>query len=129
MGDVVKKVDRIVLPTSRTQNFTQADASQGDILLVKDSLGHAASHVTVEAFSLLQLRFNVYHKVFPKRKTSTGLPGTYHLDNLTSGMDIIDTTGALVTVEAGTTYELDNEFPINDIELVTVSGLFDIFVS
>ena len=48
--------------------------------------------------------------------------------NLALGRVVEDTTGALVTIGAGETFELDNDLPVKDIKLVTLGGAFDIFV-
>ena len=127
MSDITKKVDRGVPPATRTQNFTQADASEGDILMVQDSLGRPAKKVFIETTATMQVRFNVYHKVYPLRD-GRDLMDTAHLPNLTGGGLVKDSTGAIISLEADESFEIDGSFPVNDIELVTVSGNFDILV-
>lgn len=130
MADITKKVDRGIFPTSRTQNFTEADAGAGDVLMVEQSLGHVARHVVIETDALLELRLNVYRKAYPRRAPfGDGLTDIDHLPNVAAGVDITDDTGALISIEGGTTYELDNDVPVRDIQLLAVSGNFDIFVS
>lgn len=127
MTDITKKVNRLVPPTERTQVFTEADASAGDVLLVTESLGHAAKKVLIETTANLSLRFNVYHKVYPQRD-GRDLAHTSHLSNLALGGTIKDDTGAIVSLEADETFEMDGSYPTSDIELVTVSGNFTITV-
>lgn len=130
MADITKKVDRGIFPTSRTQNFTQADAGAGDVLMVESSLGHPARHVMIETDADLEFRLNVYYKVYPRHAPfGDGLTDIDHLPNVAAGVDITSDTGALVSLGAGETFELDGDTPVKDIQLVTVSGNFDVFVS
>ena len=55
MSDITKLVDRGVPPNMRTQTFTQATVSVGDIILVKASLGHAARSVVITAAAVTVL--------------------------------------------------------------------------
>lgn len=130
MTDIIKKVDRGIPANQRSQVFTNADGGAGDVILVKDSLGRHAQQVTVEATNPMSIRFNVYRYVFSQRQTGQGMtqwwPG---LDNLATGTRVKDNTNALIELDAGDTFELDNEMPVNDIELVTVSGVFTITVT
>jgi hypothetical protein len=131
MADITKKVDRSVAPTMRSQTFTNSDADEGDVILVEDSLGHKASHVSIEATDTMVVRFNVYRKIFAKRTNVDGLWDGNSL-NLTRGGRIksdLDATEATVEIASGSSFELDEDLPVADIELVTVSGVFEIFVS
>lgn len=125
MADVTKPVNRIIPPNQRTQIFTDADAGAGDVILVKESLGRPAKKVLIETTANLSLRFNVYHKVYPQRD-GRDLMDTAHLPNLTLGGTVKDDTGALISLEADETFEMDGSYAVNDIELVTVSGNFAI---
>lgn len=140
MANVTKKVDRNVPVLARSQSFTNADAAQGDVLKVADSLGYPASHVTIETQGgSLKVVFNVWQTTYKKwsRHDQGFMYGTEGFWNLTSGVSYMTNTlsgvGAnppgAVTVEANTTYSMDRELAVNDIQLVSVSGLFDIFVS
>ena len=129
MADVVKKVNQWVFPTSRSQNFTQADAGEGDVLMVRESLGRTARKAVIEAVAPMEVRFNVYHTVYPPRGNDPSFMHTAHLPNTASGLSVKDDTVALVQIAASETFELDGDFPISDIELVTVSGNFDILVT
>ena len=56
-------------------------------------------------------------------------PGEYK--NLALGQRIEDTTGALVTIAAGTSFTLDNDLAIQDVQLVehtAVGGVWTILV-
>ncbi len=140
MADRTKRVDRNVPVLQRSQNFTNSDASQGDVLKVADSLGYPASHVTIETQGgPLKVVFNVHQTVFKRWSPHDQgfLYGTAGFENLTSGISYMTNTqsgvgvnpAGSVNIEANTTYTLDKDLAISDIQLVTVSGLFDIFVS
>ena len=132
MSDIIKKVDRGVPSAQRTQNFTEVDATaDGDILKIEESLGRVAMHVVIEnkTGGPLTVKFNVIRTVFPNRtKEDYDNPYPEMYKNLALGQVVEDTTGALVTINAGDTFELDNDLPVKDIKLVTVSTTFDIFV-
>jgi len=114
----------------RTQNFTNSDASEGDVLMIETSLGYPAQYLTVEADNTFQFRINVYNTIYPPRGPGDGLPETYGMPNLARGVTYQSSGMALITVEPGTVYTLEKELPISDIELVTASGVaFDIYVS
>lgn len=130
MTDVKKLVDRGVPSNQRSQVFTDTDAGTGDVILVKDSLGRHAQQMTINATDPMSVRVNVYRYIFPQRKTGEGFtqwwPG---LDNIAQGTKVKDDTNALINIAANETFELTNEMPITDIELVTVSGVFEILVT
>lgn len=140
MADITKKVDRNVPVFQRSQNFTNADAGEGDILKVADSLGYPASHLTIETQGgSVKVLFNVWQTVFRvwHRSDAGFMYGTQGFPNTTSGTSYMtNTTSGVganppgsVTVEANTTYTMDKELAVSDIQLVSTSGLFDIFVS
>ncbi len=129
MADIIKKVDRGVSPAQRTQNFTQADANVGDILKVQESLGRVAKHVVIEAGAAMTVRFNVIRTIYPNRTKEEYdclYPEMYK--NLALGQTVEDTTGALVSISAGESFELDNDLPVKDIKIESAAGVFDIFV-
>lgn len=129
MASVTKKVDRAVAPTKRSQIFTSADASEDDILMIYDSLGHSSAHISIEAIGGdMKVRFNVIRTVFPTRLYD-GFFANGNWQNIASGVDIIGDGMGEVVVAAGESYELDRELTVDDIHLVTVSGTFSIFVS
>lgn len=131
MSDVTKTVDRGISANERTQNFTQVDAGAGDILLIKASLGRPARTLQVESVGGMTFRMNTRRTIFPLRTLADGLADNY--DNVPQQLAlpqvINDTTGALVTLAAGETFNLDAELPVSDISIITVSGNFDIFVA
>lgn len=130
MTDVKKLVDRGVPANQRSQIFTDADAGAGDVILIKDSLGRHAQQLTITATDPISIRLNVYRYVFPQREVGQGFtqwwPG---LDNVAQGVRVKDETNALITLTANETFELDSEMPITDVELVTVSGVFEILAT
>lgn len=133
MADIVKKVDRGVASAQRTQNFTEADAAvDGDILKIEESLGRVATHIVIEntaGSGAMTVRFNVIRTIYPNRTKEDYdclYPEMYK--NLALGQIIEDTTGALVTIGAGETFELDNDLPVKDIKVVTRATTFSIFV-
>lgn len=131
MAKIHKHVNRGIPPNARSQSFRNADAVQGDILDINRSLGHPARLVRIEVtVAPIAVRFNVLNTVFAKHghEGIAGLPGLEGQDNMGSGLEYTDETVATVHVEANTTFELDHDFPVRDIELTTISGNFDIFV-
>ena len=135
MTDITKKANRGIPVLQRSQNFTNADASQGDILMVHDSLGYPASHVVIEASNgPIKVRFNVYQTLYPNRPLDALLRDD--LPNISSGVLLNTSSGVLtntdrafINVEAGTTYTLSKVLAVSDIQLDVVSGNFDIFVA
>jgi len=132
VADIIKRVNFSKPSMQRTVNFSNADANQGDVLLVEDSLGFAASNATIRCtVAAMRIRFNIYITDYPRRITLP--PGDFmytdHLDNLASGVRYTDETVGFVDINAGEIYELEGDFPIENIELVTLSGNFDCFLS
>lgn len=129
MSDITKKVDRGIFPTQRSQIFTNSDAGAGDVILVKDSLGHSARSLTVDATDAMSIRLNVYRTVFVQRRTDQNLsPWAPGLPNVASGIQVKDETNARIDLDPSETFTLTNEMPIDDIELVAVSGVYEILV-
>ena len=129
MADIVKKVHRLVPPNERSQSFTQADAGAGDVIMVNESLGHPASRLLIEADDAMSVRLNVYQYIFPLHDGSEDIhvwgPGS---KNLAAGQLVKDNEGVDIGIDAGGTLELDNDIPVKDIELLTVSGDFTVTV-
>lgn len=123
MADVTKKVDRNVPVSERAVYFDQTDGGTGDVLMIKDSLGKAASRVLIEAAATLQVRLNVYHTIFPMRETNDGFPGE---KNVSLGQQIKDNTGATFTIAADESLEFDKDIPVSDIEIISAAGSFTI---
>lgn len=134
MPDIKKHIDRNIPPLQRSVRFTQDDANEGDILLLEESLGHAARVLRMEvsgtdmATNRLEVRLNVRQNVFPRRG-GDGLLYTETKPNLASGTSFLQSGTALIVIEGGTTIEFDHEMPVRDIELITVAGQFDIYAS
>ena len=129
MADIIKKVDRGISSDQRTQNFTNIDANAGDILKIQESLGRVARHIVIEAGAAMTVRFNVIRIIYPdktREEYDCLYPGMYK--NLALGQTVEDTTGALVSIGAGETFELDNDLPVKDIKIESAAGAFDIFV-
>jgi hypothetical protein len=133
MSDVTKPVNQNIPPQLRSVNFHNEDAAEGDILMVRDSLGYEAKNTTIKCtVAPMRIRFNVYHTVFPPRTgvaASGDLMYTSHLANLTSGELITDTSNAFVDINAGETVAWESGPMVRDIQLVTVSGHFDVWCS
>lgn len=129
MAQITKKVDRTVPAQLRTQVFTQADAVQGDILLIEDSLGRVAKTVQIQAIAVLGVAFNVLHTIYPPRNPyGDGYPFGMYGSPPGSGLQY-EANNASITLDAGETLTLDKDIPIKDIKLNTVSGNFEIFVA
>jgi predicted hydrocarbon binding protein len=130
MSDITKKVHRLVPINERSQTFTQADASAGDVIMVKDSLGRPARKVLIEAGDTMSVRFNVYQNIFPLREHWMDDFGAWNPGqrNLALGSRVKDNEGVSISIEADGTLELDKDIPVSDIELLTVSGEFTVTV-
>lgn len=128
MAKITKRCDRGVDPLQRSQSFTQADAGAGDILMIADSLGKPAKHLTVDATAAVTLRINVLRTVYPAQPDAGGAIQNPRLD-LENPQEVEDTSGALFDLSAGETLILDNEMPVTDLKLVTVGGNFEIYVT
>lgn len=128
MAKVTKKIGKHI--EIKSQNFSNLDASEGDVLMVKDSLGKPASFARfVTKNGALKVRFNVYQTIFPHRPAD-GLHAEYAY-NMMSGQEykLDENEAAEFTIETDTAYELNKAFPIKDVELVTVSGTWDLLVA
>jgi|SRR3990167_6098625 len=130
MSDITKLVDRGVPPNMRTQTFTQATVSVGDIILVKASLGHAARSVVITAAAAMTVRFNNYRTIFPVRDHNAwNDPWGALTPNLALGVQVIDTTNGVVSIAANSTFALDKDIPVEDIKIISASGNFEILVA
>jgi len=130
MSDVTKKVARLVPSNERSQVFDQSEVSAGDVILVKESLGKPASRVLIEAVGAMTVRFNVYHVVYASRG-----PGDDHWSrwsgetrNLSQATTVKDNEGVTHPVAANSTFELQDDIPVSDIEVLTAAGDFTITV-
>ena len=128
MADVVKQVNRTVPIQGRNQSFTEADADAGDVILIEESLGRSAKVMTVESAGGMQIRVNVYHVVAPPR-IGNDLMYTEGMPNLAFAERVKDSSMALITIDPDETFVLDDGLIIRDVELVTVSGVFEILVT
>ncbi len=130
MANIVKKVDRNIPPQMRTQTFTEADATNSDIILVRDSLGKPASHVQIEAAADLTIRLNVRHIVYPRRGLNSGLADMQLVGpNTAQGREYIDRSQSTLFVAAGDTLTFDQDVAIEDIEIVTAVGAYTIITA
>jgi hypothetical protein len=130
MSKITKKVNRAIPVTQRSQVFTQVDATTGDILMVQDSLGKPARSVQIQAGATMNVRFNVVQTVFPPRDTGMGgFPYGDLSKNTAAGVEVIDDSARVLTIGASETFTLDNDLAVQDIQLVAVSGTFEIFVA
>ena len=84
----------------------------------------------IDATDDMSFKFNVYHTMFPLRELLEDDFNQFNLGvvNLTSGIRFLDETVALIPLAGGSTFELDNDMPVSDMELVTVSGVFEVIV-
>lgn len=132
MAKIVKKVDRLVPSTHRTQTFTQADMSSGDIIDIKTTLGRAAksAQLTHSGSGGLTLRRNVLHKLYPTRLVDPhgGVEGGMY-QNLSLEQEIID---ASVIAESDHTDAHTNETiegPLTSLQIVWTSGTWQLTIS
>jgi hypothetical protein len=125
MSQVTKPVDFNVGPQERFQVFTQADASQGDILLVLASLGKTAQEIIVMPTNAMTIRVNVIQTVAPRR-AGNDLMFTNHLPNLALSQQIISDFATPIPIPGGG--ELHWAGPVQDIELTSLTGNWTIIV-
>jgi len=137
VADIVKKIDRLIPPTERTMLFDQTEISEGDILMVRESMGRPARSVVIDAVAELNVSFNVYHTVFPNRQGPASginmadpLMHTDHLPNLAQGIRMDrSVTVAGIWIEAGESFEMDGSFATRDIKFNAVSGNFTVLLT
>src|SRR3989304_7424686 len=128
MAKVIKRVDRGVAETQRSQVFTQADAGAGAIILVQYSLYKPAQVIHVESDGGMTVKFNVLRMVYPAWPEAGGAIQNPRMD-LANGQEVEDESMAVVTIGAGETFSLDHDLAVSDIKIVTVTGDFEIFVA
>ena len=129
MTDITKKVDLGTPPNERYQVFTQADATAGDVIMVRDSLRKPARKVTIEAAAAMTIRFNVYQYVAPLRQPGDGtaMDGMgMQQSNISKITRYKDDSKDVITLASNDILELDGDMPISDIEIVTAAGDFEI---
>lgn len=125
MASIIKRVDR-GLPVRRLQHWdSQVDGiAMGDIIEVEQSLGHPAHRVSITmAGNSGSFRINPRVVVFHRRPK--GEDGNYlsdWYDAVSSGFSYLDTSQTPVLVPAGTSYLLDDDLPVREIELVHSGG-------
>lgn len=132
MAEKTKTLDRNLPSPYRSVNWTEADSDEGDILLVKDSLGRPARNCTIEVDDTgdgMSVRFNVKRKVYPRIPRREGLMYVSHLPYLVSGQDYTADDVAVVNIEAGSTYTWETGPAVSDVQIVTASGHWDMWFS
>ena len=125
MSQITKPTDANVSPLGRFQVFTQADANQGDILMILASLGKTAQEIIVMPSNAMTIRVNVIQTVAPTR-AGNDLMFTNHLPNLARSVTYVSQTATPIPVPAGG--ELHLSMPIQDIELTSFTGNWTIIV-
>jgi len=129
MAKIVKKVDRIIPSTQRSQVFTSVDASTGDILDLYTTLGKNAALVRIETVgsSDLSIRRNVSQTIFAQRTDDIfSGPLTGGNINTASGMDITDQSVAAEIIGPGSGQLLG---PVKDLEVTWTTGTWTIIAS
>jgi len=128
MAKISKPVDRLVPSQERSQVFTNADATSGDILDILNTLGRAARLVRIETAgsSDLAIRRNVIQTIYPDREEGV-FDGVLHGQNknLAQGQEVTDSTIASLAV--GTDEVLNG--PVKDLEITWSTGTWTIVVS
>ena len=125
MADVIKKVaghsrDRRMI----YQQFTDSDASAGDVILVDQSIGKTASTVVIEPKGGdMTIVFNPYELVFKKRDPVTeGIPFSESVDNLARRRKVLDYAGKpQVVIRQDEQYEM-SVIPVADILIVSATA-------
>lgn len=130
MATITKYADRGVAPNLRVQTWdsrTDLDDAGGaiagsDIFRISESLGHPAHQLTIEMFvSSGSFRINPRVTLYPRRPPGEGsnyLSNWY--PNVAAGVSYLSTRQDPVVVPAGGTYVLDNEVPVEEVEIVSI---------
>lgn len=132
MSTIIKRVENNLPSPYRSQTFTQEDAGESDILDIKTSLGRPAKNCTIEVDSTgdgMSVRFNVQRTAYPRIPRREGLMYVDHLPYLTSGEDYVDESSDPVIISAGNINYLETGPAISDIQIVTASGHWSVWVS
>jgi hypothetical protein len=128
MANITKKVTRGI-PSPTQYWSTTADLNDsstpivaGDVFKINDSLLGPASEVVITTTSAgsMSFRTNPFIQLFPSRPDGEFMydPGKF----IASGVTHTDTSQSPIVVPASNTITLSG--PINDLQLVTVSGAF-----
>lgn len=121
MAKITKKVDRNIPFKLRSQQFTKDEISEGDVLMIEDSLGFCANHVEIKTASgAMAIRLNVYQTVYPKRPANEGMNAEFW-DLIASGIEY-KTETPRIEVATNTTLTV-NGFAVRDLEVITASGI------
>jgi hypothetical protein len=124
VSGIVKPVNFGIPSNQRMQQFTSADATQGDILNITKSLGRAANSVVITPSTAgFSVRFNVIRWNAPPRE-GNDLLFTSQLPNLALLNEYEDTSMPAISIAAGQTFSINS--PVESIKLVTCSGAFTI---
>lgn len=129
MASVSKIVDQRIHPVRRYQSFTQADFSAGDICQIETSLGKPAKYVHIETDlnASLVIRLNSQFASFNQRDPR--LNANLQPNDISSEQTVTDDTQRTITISGNEVWELENIMPVGDIQLVSFSGTFTIFVA
>lgn len=131
MADITKKIPRSIQSpvqwwsSSADQNDSGSPIAAGDIFKLGDSLNGPASEIiiTTTAAGSMSFRLNPVVTVYPARPPNQ----SFYSDNnyfLASGVTFTDTSQTPIVIQASSTLTLPG--PINDLQLVTNSGVFSL---
>lgn len=133
MANITSRVSRGIHPNLRTQVWNTASGlndagnriDNGDIFLVKESLGHPAKNATfIVASSGINVRVRFNNRVttyLPRPKGEYGYSGDYY-DLLASGLSYTDSGVGSFTMAADSTWVFNDEFPIETVEIVDLDS-------
>jgi len=105
--------------------------TEGDIFEIKESLHRPGKNlqITMDGAGSSSFRFNPRLTVYPRRPENEYNYASERYYFLASGMDMLTSGSAAVIIEAGESWALVGEMPVSEVELVTHSGNFRLFVN
>jgi len=113
------------------QQWVPAELTNDDILGITESLGHPASHVTIESIGGSSIiRFNVGRKIFKSQEAAGNnwIPDAAFHRSPIEADEIEDISVPNIIIESGNS-QTWTEFPVDDIKIISKSTGLKITVS
>lgn len=141
MANITKPINRGIPPGMRTLTFnTATDANDNgtsiianDIFKIEDSLGYPARHINIQVANsgtAVGIRFNPTVTVYPGRPSNEfGNPYSSTYPMLASGNSFLDTSQNPIPIGTGTSYNIDREVLVKEVQITTLGTSFTIIAS
>ena len=114
----------------KIRQWQSADFTAGEILGIRESLGKSAVRLTVEAIGGdAVIRFNVSKMIYKDQQKvgNTFMPDAGFWQSPVEAGEVELTTEDIL-IEAGSVQTWDNEFPIDDIKIITKPSIMRVTV-